>query len=151
MAETRDLVGGRGGDADLVQSRGIGGSQHGDAEQEQVGIGLLLGRGRGAHHLAATRGVQREHLDGERAEGLDGLGDGVGDVVQLQVEEDVEAQVGDLAHVVRPVGGEHLEAELHPAEIAAQLAENGRGFFTRWNVEGQDQITGHFWSTTNAH
>ena len=80
---------------------------------------------------------------GQRAKGLDGLGDGVGDVVQLEVEEDVEAHAGDLAHVIGAVGGEHLQADFHPAELAAQLAEYGRGFFARGNIEGQNQITGH--------
>ena len=97
----------------------------------------------GAQHLGAAGSVQREHLDRERAEGLDGLGDRVGDVVELQVEEDIEAHVGDFAHIVRTVGGEHLKADFHPAQLAAQLVEDRGGGFAGRDIKGEDQIAGH--------
>ena len=43
--------------------------------------------------------------------------------MELEVEKDVEAHAGDLAHVIRAVGGEQLQADLHPAQLAAQVAE----------------------------
>lgn len=104
---------------------------------------MQLGGASGGQHLASAGGVQREHADRERGEGLDGFGDGVRDVVELQIEENVEALVGDSAHVVGTVGGEHLEADLHPADGAAELAKEGRSGFARGNVEGENQIAGH--------
>src|SRR5688500_17959662 len=64
--------------------------------------------------------------------------------MQFQVQKNIEAHAGDLAHVVRAIGGEHLEAEFNPTELAAQSAQNGGGFFARGNVEGEDQIAGHW-------
>ena len=102
----------------------------------------LRGAG-GGHHLASAGGVQREHADRERSERLDSFGDGVGDVVELEIEENVEALVGDGAHVVGTVGSEHLEADLHPAHRAAELAKEGRGGFARGDIEGENQVAGH--------
>ena len=48
----------------------------------------------------------------------------------------VEPFVGDGLHVIRPVGGEHLEPDFHPAEFAAQAAQDRGGFFTGGDVEG---------------
>ena len=76
------------------------------------------------------------------------------DVVQLEVQENIEAHAGDLANVVGAVGGEQLEADLDPTERAAQLAQDGRGRFAGGDVEGQDQVTRHLEKPlmdTNGH
>ena len=54
FAKAGDLVGRRGGDADLAEPGRVGRGQDRDAEQKEIRIGLLLGRDRGAHHLAAA-------------------------------------------------------------------------------------------------
>jgi hypothetical protein len=142
-AEADDLIGRGGGDARLGEALGAHGSEHGDAEQQQVWGVLLLGFDGPSHHLAAAGGVQGEHLDREGRDGFDGLGDGVGDVVELEVEEDVEAEVGDFANAVRTTGGEHFEAHLDPANGALELAKGGSDGARRLGVEDEDEIGGH--------
>jgi hypothetical protein len=51
--------------------------------------------------------------------------------------------VGDLAHAIRPTGGEHLEADFDPTNLSGKGAQerldNARG----WFVENEDEIAGH--------
>ena len=63
--------------------------------------------------------------------------------MKLEIEKDIEAFVRDGPHVVRTVGGEHLEADLYPAERTAELAEQWCGGFAGRDVEGEDKIAGH--------
>src|SRR3546814_5690854 len=51
------------------------------------------------------------------------LGDGVGDVVQLQVQEDRQVQLGHFPHPGAAIGGEELQPQLDPAHMVA----NGGG------------------------
>ena len=104
---------------------------------------LLLGFDGPLHHLAAAARVQREHADGELGAGLDGLGDSVGDIVELEIEKDAEAHSGDLAHAIGAARGEHLQAHLHPPHGALELAEHGGDFARGLGVEDEDEIAGH--------
>ncbi|GAA3269519.1 hypothetical protein GCM10020258_42260 [Sphingomonas yabuuchiae] len=58
---------------------------------------------------------------GERAERLDGLGHRVRYVVQLQVEEDGQADMRHLAHAGRTMRTEEFQAQLQPADMMADL------------------------------
>ena len=60
------------------------------------------------HHRPAAGGVDGEDRRLERAQRLDRLGDGVGDVVELEIEEDRQAELGHLAHAGRAVGGRRI-------------------------------------------
>jgi len=144
--EADDVVGGRGGDAGLGEALGAHRGEDGDAEKKKVGGVLLLGFDGPLHHLAAAGGMQREHLDRERRDGFYGLGDGVGDVVELEVEEDIETEVGDFAHAVGTAGGEHFEADLDPADGALELAEGGGDGARGLGVEDENEIGGHRWT-----
>jgi len=66
--------------------------------------GILRRFFRCAHHLAATAGVDREHLHIQSRGGGDGLGDRVWDVVKFQIEEHARAGRAHAAHDVRPGG-----------------------------------------------
>ena len=74
---------------------------------------------------------------------FDGLGDRVRDVVELQVEKDLKAEVRDLADAVGPAGGEHLEADLHPGDGPGEALEGGSDFAGRRGVEDEDEFAGH--------
>ena len=142
-AEAHDLIGGGDGDTGLGEVFGAHGGEDGDAEQEEVGRVLLLGFDGPLHHLAAAGGVQGEHLDREGRDGFDGLGDGVGNVVELEVEEDIKAEVGDFTNAVGTTGGKHFEAHLDPANGALELAKGGSDSARRLGVENKDEIGGH--------
>lgn len=104
---------------------------------------LLLGFDGPLHHLAPAGGVQGEHLDGKRSDGFDGLGDGVGDVVELEVEEHIEAEIGDFAHAIGAAGSEHFEADFDPADGALELAQGGRDGAGRLGVKDENEVAGH--------
>ena len=74
----------------------------------------------GRHHRPAAGGVDGQDRRLERRERLDRLGDGVGDVVELEVEEDRQAELGDARARRRgPLAREEFEAELHAAGMLA--------------------------------
>lgn len=143
VGEAVDLNGGGGGHADGGKGGIVHGGEHGDAEEEEVGVGGLLSGAGGGHHLGSAGGVERKHFDGKRGEGLDGLGDSVGDIVEFEVEEDVVAVIGDLTEVVGAIGGEQLQADLDPAEGARELAQERGGGGAVGEVEGENEFAGH--------
>ena len=77
------------------------------------------------HHARAPRRVHVDHPHAQRRCGLDGRRDGVGDVVELQIEEDAFAQRDDSPDDLWPLGGEepaaNLEATRHSAECRGQM------------------------------
>ena len=79
------------------------------------GLGVL-------HHRPPAAGVDGDDRRLEHVDRLHRPGDGVGDVVQLEVEEDRQADVGDLVHAVVAVRAEELEPELEPADVRLDLA-----------------------------
>lgn len=91
-------------------------------------------------HFGSAAGVEGEQLDGECRNALDGLGDGVGDVVQFEIEKDLVAAVGDFANEVGAVSSEELEADFHPLEGVAEAVEHGEGFFARFEIECEDEL-----------
>ena len=85
---------------------------------ERGGLGVL-------EHRPAAGGVDGQDRRLQRRQRLDRLGDGVGDVVQLQVEEDRQAELAELGDARGAVGGEEFEAELEPAGDAAHGPRDG--------------------------
>src|SRR3546814_4178549 len=72
-------------------------------------------------HRTAARGVDGEDRGFERAQRLNRLGDGVRNVVELEVEEDRQAELRHLMDAVMAVGAEEFEPELEPADVMAHL------------------------------
>src|SRR5690606_26300550 len=108
-SQTRDLLGG-GRLADGAQGRVVEAGQDRHRQHGHVGGGL----GRGRDHGRAAGGVDGQHRDAEVGDGGGRPGDGVGDVVQLEVAEHRRVGGGG-AHRLRPVGGEGLQAHLEVA------------------------------------
>ena len=76
----------------------------------------------GPDHVRPAAGVHGEVVRRELGDRPGGAGDGVGDVVQLEVEEDVPAAAGLAARSAtasRPVPQEELEADLDRAHVRA--------------------------------
>ena len=103
----------------------------------------MLGARGPRHHFASAGGVEREHANRQARYGLNGLGDGVGNVVEFEVEKDVEAEVGDFTDAVGAGGGEHLEADFRPADGALELAERGGDVARGGRVEGENEVARH--------
>ena len=93
--------------------------------------------------------MQSEHLDRQSGRRLDGPGHRVRNVMQLEIEEDIEAHASHLAHAVRSAGGEHLQTDLRPIDTAAEPGEHGHEIARGRSVEDQDEFAGHA-GTTNG-
>ncbi len=62
-------------------------------------------------------------------------GDGIGDVVQLEVEEDRQPDMGEFVHTVMAVGAEEFEPELQAADVRLDLLRQRLGRFQLRDVE----------------
>ncbi len=86
------------------------------------------------------------HVDDAQVQPRDrahGAGDGVRDVVKLQVEEDRHTQIDNSLHAIRAVSREKLQPGLHSADMAAQRFGPGQGLVEIGGVEGdKDGIGG---------
>ncbi len=113
------------GDPERGQIGVIEAGQHGHADQSRA---RLPGAGRfdrGAQHRRAARDVQGQHGDAERARRLDRACHGVGDVVELEIEEHRQPECHDPAHAVRPVRRDELEADLEAVDHAVERPGKG--------------------------
>ena len=76
----------------------------------------------------ASRRVHVHHPHAEPCGGGDGAGDGVGNVVELQIEEDAIPASDEALDDGRPVAGEQTAADLEAADGAAKpVGERVRG------------------------
>lgn len=142
--EVEDLFFGAGLDVDGTELLAVHGGEDGDPEEGEFRGVLGAGLFGPAYHLRAACCVEGEHFDGEGGDALDGLGHGVGDVVELEIEEDAVSAVGDLTDEVGAVGGEELEADLDPLDGAVKAVEEGEGFLAGGQVEGEDELAAAF-------
>lgn len=81
-----------------------------------------------------------EELGAEGCEGVDGVGDGVGDVVEFEVEEDAEAGFTGIADYAGAFSAEELEADFDPGDAAVEGAEDFAGLAAVGDVEGEDEL-----------
>src|SRR3546814_653565 len=88
-------------------------------------------------HRAAARGVNRQHRGFERAQRLDRLGDGIGNVVEFEVEEDRQADLRHLMHAVMAVGAKEFETQLQPADMMPDLLRQRLGGVEVRRVDGE--------------
>lgn len=87
-------------------------------------------------HGPSSEGVEGEEGEVEGASGFDGFGNGVGDVVKFEVEEDATAALADFTHEVGAVGGEELETDFEVANFAVESVDPLEGFLVGGDVEG---------------
>ncbi len=134
-----------GGELELIHA----GEDGDDEELGRVGHGGG-GFGSGFEHGRAASGVDGEELGADGGDGTNGAGDGVRDVVELEVEEDGAAAMAQFADDGGAFGDEELEADLEPAAEVVELAGEGEGGRSTGVIEGDDeagvhrvQFTGH--------
>jgi hypothetical protein len=93
---------------------------------------------RGLHHGLAAQRVHGQERDAEPAGRAHRARDRVGDVVVLEVEEDLLAAGGQLADEARPGRGEELAADLEHAHTARERVHEGAGVGLAGHVERHD-------------
>src|SRR6185312_7045602 len=122
-------------DACGVELGCIHAGEHGNREQAR-GTGGSRGFSSGGHHDWATGGVKCEKGSSSLRGGADGSGHGVGDVVELEIEEDVEAAVAERLDESVAGGVVKLHAYLEPSAAAGELVYKIEGGFGGREVEG---------------
>ena len=70
--------------------------------------------------------------------GTDAAGDRVGNVVQLQVQEQGQPQRGDPANAAGSVGIEEFQPELQAADMGGDLCRDRPGEIQRGRVDGAE-------------
>lgn len=118
--------------------RHIAGHTGEDGDGYDPGSGVYGGRG--AQHFFAAGAVDGQHEDMVRRGCGHGVGDGMGDVVELQVEEDLPAFTVEKPDDVRADPSEELAANFVDFDVVAQLADDGRGFGKGVHVERHDKL-----------
>src|SRR6185369_14458493 len=133
--------------ADLVQVRVVEAGEHGHRHDLGLGARRCLSV---LHHRAATRGVDGDDGRLQRVDRLYRLRDGIGNVVQLEVEEDGKAALPDLPHAMMAMGAKELQAELYAADMIAHLGDERDRPFQLRCIDGDIQGTAHGWTNVSG-
>ena len=96
------------------------------------------GLGRGLHHVAAAG---RMHIDDrrdriERHQAAQCRGDGIGNVVELEIEEDRQARLGNRLVAGAPVRVEEFEPDLEITDMGLERCGKRLGAADIGRVEG---------------
>ena len=83
--------------------------------------------------------------DGRRQPGerMQRAGNGIGNVVQLEIEKHRQAFAGDGRDPRRAIGAEEFQPELDPADVAADGADQRPGRSDVRRVDGNENRVGH--------
>ncbi len=105
--------------------------------------GAAGGLGCGGHHGWAACGVDGQQGGSGLGCGADSSGDGVGDVVEFEIEEDVEAAVAEGLDEAVAGGVVKLHAHLEPETASGEAVYEFERGFGGWEVEGYGEAV--FW------
>ena len=133
------------GNAQLVRHHRLGDAgqhRHGDEQGPgAVGAGQAL---QGVfHHLHPAAGVEIGHVHVEPGQHRHGLFHGVGNVVELQVQEDPVSPLLDPPHDVRPLGVKKLHADLHKGAGRAEFVQKVKGLLRACEIASHDYVFTH--------
>ncbi len=123
-------------------ARHVGGGkagQGGDGQEQRGGVmvpGFLAG---GRQHGSAAARVQCQHVHPKPARRPDGPPDGVGDVVELKVQEQALAAPADLFHQAGALGREEFQADLEIPDMTRQPIDGGQCGRPVGDVQRHDQ------------
>ena len=106
-----------------------------------VGPGQAL-QGR-LHHGLGAGGVEVHHVHPQAGEHRHGLLHRVGDVVELQVQENLMPPVLDLPDDGGPLGVVELHADLHKGLLPGELVQKGQGLLLAVEIQGDDHVFTH--------
>jgi len=134
------LIAGRDREADGLGLGQVDAGEHGDGEElRRVWDFSERGAGSGEHGGAA-RGVNVEHADAEAGGGTNRAGNGVGDVVEFEIEKDGVAALENGFEHRGSGGSEKFEADFEPEASAVEPVDKVGGRGGIGNVEGDDEL-----------
>ena len=125
-------------DADASQFGRVHAGQDGDGEEAR-GAGSGGGFGGGGHHGGSASGVKGQERGSGGGCGADCPGNGVGDVVELEIEEYVEAAVAEVLDEGVAGGVVEFHPYLEPLAGVAQRVDEVERLAGVGHVEGYDQ------------
>ena len=112
-----------------------------EALREAGAVGTSQALQGGPHHLRGPGGVEVHHIHIQSGEDRHGPLHGVGDVVELQVQEDLVAPGLDVPDHLGALGIEQLHADLHKGLLpGGELVQEGEGLLTGGEVQGDDDV-----------
>lgn len=121
------MFGGRAAEADGTELRSIQAGEDGDGKELRRAGGTGKRFTGGGEHGGSAGGVEGEHVDAQPGGRANGAGNGVGDIVELEVEEDAMAATQDGLEDRRARGDKELEANLEPRTGVVQPVEKDGG------------------------
>src|SRR5690606_19677777 len=92
------------------------------------------------HRFLPAPGVKGEHVHREVRQAFHCSGDGVGDVVQLEVEENLRPPGRDFLDQSGAVATKELEPDLYPPQILSHLIERAEGWVAVREIESDDEF-----------
>ena len=95
------------------------------------------------HHRTATGCMDRHDGGLERIDRLHRLCDGVGNVMQFQVEKDRQSQFLHFMHTMMAVGAEEFEAQFYTADMMLDPLGQFQRIFKIGRVDGDVERVGH--------
>ena len=125
----------------------VGGGELGHGNQDGTGtVGTGQALQSGLHHGDGTTGVEVGHVHVQAGEDGHGLLDGVGNIVKLQVEEDLVATGLDLTDDGGTLGVVQLHADLHEGLSVQTLEEieECEYLFCAVKITGYNDVFSHF-------
>ncbi len=138
LGSDRNELGGRPRMPSLATGLLILAGQHGHGQHSERVAGLVHAS---PQVLDPRTGMHGHEPDPEGPRAPNRSAHGVGNVVQLEVEEDLELGVALAEHPDdrRSLGDEELETDLEQPDVTCQLAGQGQRSAGVWDVEGDDQ------------
>jgi hypothetical protein len=137
--EEFDLIGGLPRDAGGEKLRRVDAGKDGDGEElRRVWNRINGGLGRG-QHSRSTGSVQGDHACAKGRRRAHRSGDRIGNVVELEVEENGKSTLEDRLERGRTGSDEQLEADLEPAATTVELADKGFSIRSSGGIEGNDE------------
>ena len=122
----------------------VGGGQLGDGDQQGPGtVGTsqaLQGR---PHHFGGAGGVEIADVHVQPREDRHGFFHGVGNVVELQIQEDPMAPLLDLPDNGRALGVEELHADLHKGLFPFKAVQKSQGLPGGGEIAGNNNVSSH--------
>ncbi len=136
--------------ADTRQVFTLHAGQHGHADQQRFRAAELVEHiTTGGHHAQATGAMDVDHPDAHLRGRLDRHRGGVGNVVELEVQEHFETLVAQGSDNFRSATGEQFLADFDPAQFRVQLIGQLQGGVTGGVIQGDDDrrlAGGHEWA-----
>ncbi|ROL82053.1 hypothetical protein BLX41_03550 [Pseudomonas protegens] len=137
--QAQDLLLGLDVQADAGQIFTFHAGEHGDADQQRFGTCTLIQHlAAGCHHAQAAGAMHVDHPHAHFCGSLDRHGGGVGNVVELQVQEHFETLVAKGPDNLGGTAGEQLLADFDPAQFRVQLIGQFQCGVTGGEIQGDD-------------